>query len=79
MLTPEIRKQLFERGKNIVEHRYGPMEAYDYDDNYRVALVSDPVSLWVYEEQRYSGCCGSLDIGFATEWGMALFGFNYGH
>jgi hypothetical protein len=80
VLTPEVREELVERGRSMVEYAHGrPVSDFEYRDNERCALVGDPVSLWLYEEQRWNGCCGSIDVAVATPWGLALYGFNHGH
>lgn len=53
---------------------------YDYMDNYRWALASDPEQVAKFEEAEELGCCGSHNETITGPDGLKyLVGFNYGH
>lgn len=48
-------------------------------DNLRFAYQDDPEALYLYEELRDEGCCGSFDEDIIVDGKPAQIGCNYGH
>lgn len=78
VVTPEVRDLLIAFGRDHAKIDLNS-DRYEYKDNWRVALLSDPKGVRQYEKQRVNGCCGSHDELIYTPIGLMLFGFNYGH
>ena len=65
--------------KSIIKLIVQNIPRYEYMDNERVALSTDPEQVAEYNDRKENGCCGSVDRQLKIGDKVYLVGFNYGH
>lgn len=69
----------FDSEKEAADWMYEVLAGEEFFDNYRFCYAEDDNAVRKYEQQRYEGCCGSVDYDIFVRGQPAKIGCNFGH